>query len=531
MACWLNLGQALPVNAKKFPTTVALKDKDRSFTYPETNRRVNKLAHSLLSLGLKKGDKVAVLLENCIEIVEVYLATAKTGLVIVPINFRLIGPEVEYIVNNSDARVLIVHDDLTPCVDEIKPELVDIRPENYVVVGERREGYREYESFLQGASESEPEAKVAPEDPWILIYTSGTTGKPKGVVRSHESHIAFYLINAVDFGFNDHDICLNIMPLCHINSTFFTFTFTYIGGTAYIHPARSFRAEEILEIIEREKITFISLIPTHYSLLLNVSEEARKCDVSSIRKLLCSSAPVSKSMKLAIMDFFPGVELYEAYGSTEAGIVTILKPEDQMRKLGSIGFESLGTDFVRILDEDEKEAGIGEIGELYSRGPMLFDEYYKLPAKTAASFKGEWFSAGDMARRDEDGFFEIVDRKDNLIISGGEHVYPSEVEKVICAHPGVLDVAVVGLPDERWGEAVTAFVIAKDPGAPPTEEEIINFCRGKMAGYKRPKAVRFISQAEMPRTGSGKVLHRVLRERYSAGSGSRTISGSGGKGG
>ena len=516
MACWMNLGQILKVNAKKFPNTVALKDRKRSFTYPEVNRRVNRLAHSLASLGLNKGDKVAVLLENSIEIIEVYLATAKTGLVIVPTNFRLIGPEVEYIANNSDAQAFIVHGEFTRTVDAIKPNLKNIGPDNYLVVGERREGYREYEEFIQGAPESEPEAKVAPKDAWILIYTSGTTGKPKGVVRSHESHIAFYLINGVDFGFNEHDVCLNIMPLCHINSTFFTFTFTYIGGTAYIHPARSFKAKEILEIIEREKITFISLIPTHYSLILNVSEEARTRDVSSIRKLLCSSAPVRKDTKLAIMEFFPGVELYEAYGSTEAGIVTILKPEDQMRKLGSIGFESLGTDFVKILDEGGNEVGVGEIGELYSRGPMLFDEYYKLPEKTAASFRGEWFSAGDMARRDEDGFYQIVDRKDNLIITGGEHVYPSEVEKVIGSHPGVFDVAIIGLPHEKWGEAVTAFVIPKDPDDPPTEEEVIAFCRDKMAGYKQPKAVHFISQQEMPRTGSGKILHRALRERVTS---------------
>ncbi len=513
MAHWMNLGQILKVNAKKFPHTVALKDRERSLTYPKVNGRVNKLAHSLLSLGLNKGDKVAVLLENSIEIVEVYLATAKTGLVIVPINFRLVGPEVEYIVNNSDSQAFIVHDEFTPTVDGIKPDLENIGPDNYIVVGAEREGYREYEEFIRGAPESEPEAKVEPRDTWILIYTSGTTGKPKGVVRSHESHIAFYLINAVDFGFNEHDVCLNIMPLCHINSTFFTFTFTYIGGSAYIHPARSFGAEEILEIIEKEKITFISLIPTHYSLILNVPEGARKRDVSSIRKLLCSSAPVRKDMKLAIMEFFPGVELYEAYGSTEAGIVTVLKPEHQMRKLGSIGFESLGTDFVKILDEAGKEVGVGEVGELYSRGPMLFDEYYKMPEKTAASFRGGWFSAGDMARRDEDGFFEIVDRKDNMIITGGEHVYPSEVEKVVGSHPDVLDVAVIGLPHAKWGEAVTAFAIPRDLDDPPAEEEIIAFCRDRMASYKRPQAVRFISQEEMPRTASGKILHRALRER------------------
>jgi acyl-CoA synthetase (AMP-forming)/AMP-acid ligase II len=514
MAGWLNLGQILKVNAKKFPHTVALKDRERAFTYPETNGRVNRLAHSLLALGLNKGDKVAVLLENSIEIVELYLATAKTGLVIVPINFRLVGPEVEYIVDNSDAKAFVVHDEFTPTVDAIKPNLKHIRPDNYIVVGAQTEGYREYEAFIRESPGSEPEAQVAPEDAWILIYTSGTTGKPKGVVRSHDSHIAFYLINAVDFGFDEHDVCLNVMPLCHINSTFFTFTFTYIGGSAYIHPARSFRAEEIMEIIERERITFISLIPTHYSLILNVPPEAQKRDVSSVRKLLCSSAPVRKEMKLAIMAFFPQVELYEAYGSTEAGIVTVLKPEYQMEKLGSIGFESLGTDFVKILDEAGNEVGVGEIGELYSRGPMLFDEYYKLPDKTASSFRGEWFSAGDMARRDEDGFFAIIDRKDNLIISGGEHVYPSEVEKVIGSHPDVLDVAVIGLPHDKWGEAVTAVVIAMDPADPPTEEEIVAFCQGKMAGYKRPKAVHFISRAAMPRTGSGKILHRALRERY-----------------
>ena len=189
-----------------------------------------------------------------------------------------------------------------------------------------------------------------------------------------------------------------------------------------------------------------------------------------------------------------------------------------MRKLGSIGFESLGTDLIRILDEEGREVEVGDIGELYSRGPMLFDEYYKLPEKTEASFKDGWFSAGDMARCDEDGFFEIVDRKNNLIITGGEHVYPSEVEKTICAHPGVLDAAVVGLPHEKWGEAVTAFVIPKDPDNPPGDKEILDFCRGKVAGYKRPKAAYFVSQEEMPRTGSGKVLHRVLRERHSAGS-------------
>ncbi len=516
MAYWLNLGQILKVNAKKFPDRIAIKDRTRSLTYPDLNRRANKLAHSLLSLGLRKGDRIAVLLENSIEIVEAYLATAKTGIVIVPINFRLVSREVAFIAEDSDATAFLVHDDFTGNVDPIRDQLKNISPDRYIVVGQPRDGYRAYDTFIQDALDTEPGTEVLPADTWILIYTSGTTGQPKGVVRSHESHISFYLINAADFGFNEHDVCLNVMPLCHINSTFFTFLFIYIGASVYVHPARSFRAEEILEIVERERITFISLIPTHYNLILNTSERGRQRNVACIRKLLCSSAPVRKAMKQQIMEFFSRAELYEAYGSTEAGIVTILKPEHQMQKLGSIGFESLGTDFVRILDENGKEVPAGEVGELYSRGPMLFDEYYKLPEKTAASFRGGWFSAGDMAKRDEDGFFYIVDRKDNMIISGGEHVYPSEVEEVVGSHECVFDCAVIGLPDDKWGEKVAAVVIPK-PGIDKDsikEQDIIDCCKVGLAGYKRPKEVIFVDPDDMPRTPTGKILHRKLREKF-----------------
>jgi acyl-CoA synthetase (AMP-forming)/AMP-acid ligase II len=513
MVPWLNLGEMLKVNAAKYPDRIALCDRDTRLTYPQLNARVNKLANALLDTGLKKGDKVAALLENCLEIVEIYLACAKTGIIIVPINFRLAGHEVRYIVENSEASAMIVHDEFVPVVDEVKPLLGNV--DKFFVVGSGpREGYESYEDFVKSHHDREPDIKMNPSDTWLLLYTSGTTGTPKGVIRSHESYVAFYLINAIDFGFTGNDVCMNVMPLCHVNSTFFSFTFTYIGGAIYVHPARGFKATEILEIIQREKITFISLIPTHYNLILSVPEEERaKYDVSSIRKLLCSSAPAHSKTKKGIMEYFKGVELYEGYGSTEAGIVTTLMPHEQMKKLGSIGRESLGTDFIKILDEDGNEAPQGKIGELYSRGPMLFDGYYKLPQKTEDAFAGEWFSAGDMARRDEDGYYYLVDRKHNLIITGGEHVYPSEVEEIISRHQDVFDAAVIGLPDEKWGEAVTAVVIPKD-GREPKEAEIIDFCRDKMAAYKRPKKVIFIAVEEMPRTTTGKILHRHLRKRF-----------------
>ena len=516
MGFWLNLGQIQKINAKKFPNTVALKDANRAFTYSQMNGRINKLANSLTALGLQKGDKIAVLLENCIEICELFMATAKTGIVIVPINFRLVSSEVEYIISNSDAKALVVHDQFVGTVDPIRSNLKNIAAQNYVIVGKPQDAYRSYEEFIAASADNEPQSKVVPSDTWILIYTSGTTGKPKGVIRSHESHIAYYLHNAVDFDFNEHDVCLNIMPLCHINSIFFTFTFLYIGGSAYIHPALHFKPEEILEIIEQHKISFVSLIPTHYNLILNASEEAKKRDVSSIRKLLCSSAPGRKSMKQAVMKFFPGVKLFEAYGSTEGGMVTILKPEYQMSKLGSIGFECIGTDFLKILDIDGNEVPVGEIGELYSRGPMLFNEYYKLPDQTAESFKDGFFSAGDMARQDEDGFYYLVDRKKNMIITGGENVYPSEVEEVVGNIDGVFDCAVVGLPDEKWGERVAAVIIRKPEfdESNLSEQVVIQTCKGKMAGYKCPKQVIFIGENDMPRTGTGKILHRILREQF-----------------
>jgi len=250
MACWLNLAQMVKINAKKFPNRIALKDKNRSYTYPELNKRVNKLAHSLLSLGLQKGDKFAVLLENSMEIVEAYLAAAKTGLIIVPVHFRFVGREIMNLMENSDAEAFIVHDEFITPVDSIKKDLINIPSDGYIVVGKKKEGYKEYEEFIKDSPDTEPEDNVNCEDPWLILYTSGTTGIPKGVVRSHESYIAFFLINAVDFGFNEYDICLNVMPLYHVNSTFYTFLFLYLGGTAYIHPARHFKADEILDIIE-----------------------------------------------------------------------------------------------------------------------------------------------------------------------------------------------------------------------------------------------------------------------------------------
>jgi len=308
------------------------------------------------------------------------------------------------------------------------------------------------------------------------------------------------------------------MPLSHVNSTFYGFVFTYIGASLYVHREFGFDPEEVLEIFDREKITFTSLIPTHYNLILSLPEETKKkYNISSIRALLTSSAPATKEMKYGVMELFKDVKLFEAYGSTEAGLVTILRPEDQFKRVGSIGQECIGSDHIRILDPDTKKSvPEGEIGELFSRSPMQMTSYYKLEEKTTESMSGEFFSAGDMAKRNESGYYYLVDRKANMIITGGEHVFPSEVEKIITAHPAVLESAVVGLQDYKWGEAVTA-ICTLITGNEPTDslaEEIRKYCKTNLPSFKVPKKVIFIDYDDIPRTGSGKIIHRMLRERY-----------------
>jgi len=517
---WLNIGEIINVNANKYPDKLALKDAKRQLTFKQLNERTNKLANGILKSGIKKGDKLAVLSNNCIEFMEIYIAAAKGGFIIVPLNFRLHPDDISFIINNSDAKWLFVESRFRDATEKIWQRAKELGFEDVELIlmaDEPAQNWKLYKDLIEKGEYKYPQIEIKPEDTWIILYTSGTTGKPKGVIRSHRSYIAFFLINEAEFSFTPQDYGMILMPLSHVNSTFYSFVFTYLGAPVYIHIEYNFDPEEVLKIIDQEKITFTSMIPTHYNLILSLSEEIkRKYDLSSVTALLTSSAPATKQMKLDVMNLFNKTKLFEAYGSTEAGLVTLLRPEDQMNKLGSIGKECIGTDCIKILDENGSPVPIGEIGELYSRGPQMFDEYYKLPEKTKNSFKGEYFSAGDMGKKDEDGFYILVDRKANMIISGGEHIYPSEVEKVMVSHPLVIECAVIGLQDYKWGEAVTAVCILNKEIVPSDEltNELRQYCEDKLARFKIPKQVLFINSEEMPRTGSGKVVHRILRERF-----------------
>jgi acyl-CoA synthetase (AMP-forming)/AMP-acid ligase II len=317
-----------------------------------------------------------------------------------------------------------------------------------------------------------------------------------------------------DWGFSRNDFGLLVMPMCHANSIFFAHVFAACGAASCVYDQKSFEPEHLLRTLARDKFTFTSLVPTHYIMMLGLPESVkRQLNVESVTKLLISSAPARQDTKLALMEYFRRSQLYEAYGSTEAGWVTLLRPEEQLTKLGSIGRECLGSGRIKLLDSKGSEVVDGEVGELYSRTPYAFQGYWKLPEKTGQAFRGAYCTVGDMARRDQDGYYYLADRKSNMIISGGENVYPSEVEQVLGAHPQVKDVAVIGVPHEKWGEAVHAVVVLHQDQH-VTQSDILDWCKDRIAGYKRPKSISVIAEDEMPRTATGKVLHRVLRTRY-----------------
>ncbi len=524
---WINMGALLSRQAEQYPDKIGCQDKRIDLTFREWNERSCRLANALSGLGCGYGNRFGVIAYNRAEWMEIYAGSAKAGQVSVPIMFRLAGPEIEYIINDSECKAFVVEKPFVNLVNSIKDRL-PVPAGNYVYLGEPGDkvpsGYIGYEEWLAGASAENPAVIVDSADPWTFMYTSGTTGKPKGVVRSHESYMAMYYLSNINMGTTPTDKVMMVMPMCHVNSIFYSFPYTLVSGSVFVYNESSFNPEDFLATVDKYKISFTSLVPTHYIMILSLPEDIKnKYDVSSMKQLLISSAPARRDTKVAILDFFKNAELWEAYGFTEAGLVTLCRPEDQLRKLGTIGREIFGVDRIKVLDEEGNEVPDGQVGELYARTPMLFKEYWHLPEKTKEVFRGEWFTAGDMCYRDVDGFYVLVDRKANMIISGGENVFPSEVENVVGSHRAIQDVAIIGVPDAKWGEAIHAVIILKkgfDP-SPELKEEIRRFCKTKIAGYKVPKTIDFIDDDAMPRTGTGKILHRVLRERYGTWSQSR----------
>ncbi|MCP1550305.1 MULTISPECIES: class I adenylate-forming enzyme family protein [Methylorubrum] len=508
----LTFGQMLSVHARLAPERMGARDLERAMSFRLWNERSCRLANALLGLGLEKGDRVAVLAYNCVEWAEIYAATAKAGLVSVPINFRLVGKEVRFIIENAEAAALIVQDELAGLIEEIRAEL-SIPDANVIHFGTAScpAGFRDYEDLLGQGSAAEPDVAVAAADPWMLMYTSGTTGNPKGAIRSHRGASNLSLCTEIELGIHRNDGALLVMPMCHANSLYFFGAFSYCGGGISIYSRKSFDPEHCLKTLAEGSATFTSLVPTHYIMMLGLSGGVReRYNLDHVTKLMISSAPARQETKRAVMELFPNSGLYELYGATEVGWATMLHPKEQFTKLGSVGRECVGSAPIKILDEAGNEVPDGEPGELYCSNPYLFDGYWKLPEKTREAFRGEYCTVGDMARRDADGFIQLVDRKSNMIISGGENVYPSEVESALGRHPAVRDVAVIGLPDAKWGERVHAAVVLHD-GAELDGKALIDWSKDHLAGYKRPRTCSFVHHDDVPRNATGKVLHRVLK--------------------
>jgi fatty-acyl-CoA synthase len=507
----LTLGQMLTAHARLQPERMGARDLERSMTFKVWNARACQLANALLGLGLSKGDRVAVLAYNAVEWVEIYVATAKAGLVAVPLNFRLVGKEIRYIVDDSEAVALIVQDQLVGAIEEVGPEL-SVPPSRRIWFGTGKcpAGYTAYEDLIANARDSEPAIPIAPEDPWMLMYTSGTTGNPKGAIRNHRGGAMLSLVTEIELRMHRDDGALLVMPMCHANSLYFFGAFAYCGATTTVYSRKSFDPEHCARVLGDGVASFTSLVPTHYAMMLALPSQKRTHNFDRVAKLMISSAPARPDTKRAIMEMFPKAGLYELYGSTETGWATMLHPHEQFDKLGSVGRECVGSAPIKMLDPNGDEVPDGEVGELYASNLYLFDGYWKLPEKTREAFHGEYCTVGDMARRDADGYIHLVDRKSNMIITGGENVYPSDVEAIISGHPSVHDVAVVGLPDEKWGERVHAVVVLRE-GAAQDEKSLHEWCKTRMAGYKRPRAFSFMRDEDMPRTATGKNLHRKLK--------------------
>jgi acyl-CoA synthetase (AMP-forming)/AMP-acid ligase II len=507
----LVLGETLRRNAQRFPQRPAVVYQDRSRTYRELNTRVNRLANSMLKLGIRKGDVIGIFSHNSDHYVETGYAIAKTGCIFIPINFRLVGPEVEYILNFNEAAAVFVDFPVLEVILSIRSSLkakhiIVMRPQ-----GPLPDGVVSFDDLIASGSEAEPDVDVWEGDFVGLAQTGGTTGRPKGVMFTHR--VACSIIYQVCYTHNylETDRGLHAMPSYSSAGIAYDWGATpFHGGTIHIATLPPFDPVGILEIIHKEKINHLTLTPIMLEFLIAFLDASPgKYDMSSVRTLISVGAPTSVRVREAAVKHF-GQTVYVEYSATEMGVATMLKPDEVLKYPESCGRQALGQE-IRIIDDKGRELPRGQIGEIAVAGIMATAGYNKNPDATRQALHGRFLGIGDMAYMDEAGYVYIVDRKSDMIISGGMNIYPAEIEVVMIGNSKIAEVAVIGVPDEQWGENVKA-IVRITPGQTTTEEEIIEWCRGKMAGYRIPKSVDFID--DFPRTAAGKVQKSVLRKKY-----------------
>ncbi|MDH5695527.1 MAG: long-chain-fatty-acid--CoA ligase [Dehalococcoidia bacterium] len=504
------LGDMMRLNAMKFPDKTALVFKDTRLSYSELNSRANRLANALLGIGVSKGDRVAVLADNCSQYMEAYFATSKVGMIIVPINNSLDAEGITYIVNDSGANTIIFGENYLDTVNSLRPGFKSVK--NYIVIGQAP-GAESYEKLVSSYPPDELEVEVDEDDTAWLLYTSGTTGPPKGVMLDHKSQIVDSANTILTcFPINRSDIHLVILPLFHIGSLWHMRCHFYMGNTIILMDARDPKA--VLETIEREKVTTMCFVPPMIVPIAN-HPDVDKYDVSSMRIMIYSGAPLPEGLERRLHEIFGDI-IIQVFALTEGGPAIIMPPLmegpwEKVKRLGSCGKDVINVE-VRLVNEEGKECAPGEIGEILARGDNIMKGYWNMPEATAKTLEGGYLHTGDLATRDEEGYYYITGRKKDVISSGGKPVYSPEIENVMSLHPAISEVAVIGVPDKELGEAVKAMVVLR-AGKKATEKEIIGWCQGKLDDYKVPRSVRIVDR--LPKTPSGKVLKNILRERYS----------------
>ena len=503
----MRIGDALEWYATYTPDKVAIIESGRTLTYLQLWSRACRLADALRKIGIVPGDRIALLLANSSRYLEVYQAAALLGAAVVPLNFRFVSREIEYVVNHSEAKALFFDSAFAGVVSEARRNLPSLGS-NFIITdgvsGADRLGYDE----LVGAGEEAPPAsKADPEASYFQGYTSGTTGFPKGCVNPHGRFAGQLQRIAKLYGIGSSDVTLTAAPLFHEAPALFALSQLLSGGTVVVtsdaDPAHLF------SLIASHRVTWAFMVPTMWASLAT-SDAMRGADVSSMRLLVSGGSPLLTYTKETLMRFFPRAGLNEFYGATELGLISNLGPEDQVRKVRSVGRPVFGM-YVSLLDENGDPVPKGEIGEIYVSGSTLLREYFKNPEATAAARRGEWLTLGDMGRFDEEGYLHIVDRKQDMMISGGENIFPADIEDVLYRHPAVGMCAVVGAPDPRWGEVVVAAVVLR-LGQTASEEELIAHCRSELASFKVPKRIEF--RSELPMSAFGKILRREVRRPF-----------------
>lgn len=504
----LVLGEMLARNARRNPTTIALIFGDASLTFAELDERINRLANALAERGIRHGDKVAVLMYNSLELVESYFACLKLGAVVVPVNFRLAASEAAFVLENADAVAILTQEELAALSVEAAAEIPAIQL--IATVGATIAGTESYEALLRSGDAVAPHVEVAESDLSFLMYTSGTTGRPKGAMLTHLNLMMNTINWAMEMEARAGDVWLSGLPLFHIGGLNGVLPFLYLGSTSVITPSTNFDPLESLQLIEKHKVTMCYFVPTQWMQICSLPELAN-VDTSLLRRALWGASQAPPSTLELLTRSFPSVGIVNAFGQTEMSSNTcFLKSADAVRKMGSVGRPAVNVE-ARVVDEVGNDVALGEIGEIVYRGPTVMAGYYRNPDATAEAFAGGWFHSGDLVVQDEEGFIYVVDRIKDMIISGGENIYPAELERVLEQHVAVAEVAVFGLAHPRWVESPVAAVV-RVTGVEATPEELIAFAKERLASYKKPSAVFFVER--LPRNASGKILKRELRDQF-----------------